>query len=65
MKQKNKNEHFLVHCLVHPVHASSEICYLKKGKGVIRAGEGIIRAAYGSKGSSLKIFDSTTSFNKL
>ena len=36
------------------------------GKGVIRAGEGTIRTGYGSKGSSLKIFDSsTTSFNKL
>ena len=27
------------------------------GKGVMRAGERIIRASYGSKGSSLKIFD--------
>ena len=36
------------------------------GKGVIRAGEGTIRTGYGSKGSSLKNFDSsTTSFNKL
>ena len=36
------------------------------GKGVIRADEGAIRAGYGSKGSPLKIFDSsTTSFNKL
>ena len=35
------------------------------GKGVIRAGEGAIRAGYGSKNSSLKNFDSTTSFNKL
>ena len=30
------------------------------GKGVIRAGEGTIRAGYGSKGSSVKIFDSST-----
>ena len=35
------------------------------GKGVIRAGEGVIRADYGSKRSSLKYFDSATSFNKL
>ena len=35
------------------------------GKGVIRAGEGAIRAGYGSNRSSLKIFDSTASFNKL
>ena len=35
------------------------------GKGVIRAGEGVIRAGYGSKRSSLKYFDSATSFNKL
>ena len=34
------------------------------GKGVTRAGEGTIRAGYGSKKSSLKKFDSTTSFNK-
>ena len=41
---------------------------LSKGlssRGVIRAGEGTIRAGYGSKRSSLKSFDSTTSFNKL
>ena len=36
------------------------------GKSVITAGEGTIRAGYGSKGSSLKNFDSsTTSFNKI
>ena len=36
------------------------------GISVIRAGEGTIRAGYGSKGSSLKKFDSSaTSFNKL
>ena len=35
------------------------------GIGVIRADEGIIRAGYGSKRSSLKKIDSTTSFNKL
>ena len=35
------------------------------GKETIRAGEGAIRAGYSSKRSSLKIFDSTTSFNKL
>ena len=35
------------------------------GKGVIRADVGVIRAGYGSKRSSLKNLDSTTSFNKL
>ena len=35
------------------------------GKGTIRVGEGVIRAGYGSKRSSLKNFDSTTSFNNL
>ena len=40
------------------------------GKGFIRAGEGAARVCYGSKRSSikrssLKKFDSTTSFNKL
>ena len=35
------------------------------GKEIIRAGEGVIRAGYGPKRSSLKIFDSTTSFNEL
>ena len=34
-------------------------------KGVIRAGEGTIRAGYGSKRSSLKNFDSSSSFKKL
>ena len=35
------------------------------GKGVIRAGEGTYRAGYRSIRSSLKKFDSPTSFNKL
>ena len=35
------------------------------GKGVISAGEGTIKAGYGSKRSSLKNFDSSSSFNKL
>ena len=34
-------------------------------KGVIRSGEEVIRAGFGSKRTSLKNFDSTTSFNKL
>ena len=37
----------------------------RAGVRVIRGGEGVIRAGYGSKRSSLKNFDSTTSFNKL
>ena len=37
----------------------------RAGERVIRGGEGVIRADYGSKRSSLKKFDSTTSFNKL
>ena len=36
---------------------------MSAGKGVIRAEEGTIRAGYGSN-SSLKNFDSTSSFNK-
>ena len=44
---------------------SGDMLFGKKGKGAIRAGEGTIKAGYGSKRSSLKIFDSTTSFNKL
>ena len=38
---------------------------IRGDEGVIRAGEGVIRAGYRSKRSSLKNFDSTTSFNKL
>ena len=38
---------------------------IRGGQEVIRAGEGVIRAGYGSKRSSLKKFDSTTSFNEL
>ena len=34
-------------------------------KVLIKAGEGTIRAGYGSKRSSLKNFDSSSSFNKL
>ena len=47
-----------------------DMLFGKKGKGTIRACEGTIRGSYGSKRSSikrpsLKIFDSTTSFNRL
>ena len=35
------------------------------GKVLIKAGEGTIRVGYGSKRSSLKNFDSSSSFNKL
>ena len=35
------------------------------GQVLIKAGEGTIRAGYGSKRSSLKNFDSSSSFNKL
>ena len=38
---------------------------IRAGEGTIRAGKGTIRAAYASKRNSLRIFDSTTSFNKL
>ena len=39
---------------------------IRAGEATVRAGEGTIRAGYGSKGSSLKFFDSsTTSLNKL
>ena len=47
-----------------------DMLFDKKGKRVIRAGERTVRACEGSSGSSierssLKNFDSATSFNKL
>ena len=37
---------------------------IRAGEGIIRGSERVIRAGYGSKRSSLKNFDSSTSFNK-
>ena len=63
MKQKNKNEGFLV---LNTLGASLSGNMLA-GKGVIRAGEGTTTVGCGSEKSSLKkkFFDSTPSINKL
>ena len=66
MKQKNKEEDFLV--CSGTLGASLLGDLLTKtlsGKGTIRAGEGTIRAGYGSRGYLLEKIDSATSFNKL
>ena len=64
MKQKNKKGGFLSMLL--GTLGASLLGNMLAGKGVMRAGEEAARVGYGSKKSSFKkIFDSSTSFNKL
>ena len=58
-KQKSKKEDFF------GTLGASLLGNMLADKEVLRAGEGTIRTGYGSKTSSLKNFDSSSSFNKL